>query len=233
MKQRLALGGGVLVFVVFAVAALVTAPDVGAGTWIDYTVLPLALVMMALLARGPAATEGWVQLAARLTVGGVWIWAGVLKLPDPSASIESVRAYELLPAQLVEPVGYLLPPLEVVVGLALVMGVMTRGAAVLSGLLLLAFIYGISWAWSQGLKIDCGCFGTGGANPNAELQYPWEIARDVALLVLTFFVFTLRERRLALDSVLFRTAPLSPELLAALDDDLDADASLQPKGTSR
>ncbi|MGA8255121.1 MAG: MauE/DoxX family redox-associated membrane protein [Nocardioides sp.] len=152
--------------------------------------------------------KAWLGLLARLVVGAVWIWAGLIKLPDPSASVESVRAYELLPASLVEPVGYLLPPLEVVLGAALVLGVMTRGAALLSMVLLAAFIFGISWAWASGLKIDCGCFGDGGANPDAASQYPWEIARDVGLLALSTFVLTLRGTRVALDSLLFRRSAL-------------------------
>lgn len=150
---------------------------------------------------------GWLGPGARLVVGGVWIWAGLRKLPDPAASIESVRAYELLPASFVEPVGYLLPPLEVVIGVALVLGLMTRGSALLSALLLVAFVIGISSAWARGLEIDCGCFGDGGANPDAASQYPWEIARDVVLLALSLVLVRLRSSRLALDSLLFRPPP--------------------------
>lgn len=156
--------------------------------------------------RGSSARAPWWGLLARLVVGGVWIWAGALKLLDPAASIESVRAYEILPAGLVDPVGYLLPALEVVVGVTLVVGLLTRGAALLSALLLLAFIIGISSAWVRGLEIDCGCFGDGGANPDATSQYPWEIARDVGLLALSLFLLRLRSSRLALDSLLFRSA---------------------------
>ncbi|CAN5115688.1 DoxX family membrane protein [soil metagenome] len=157
----------------------------------------------------PSVWPAWFGLGARLIVGVVWIWAGLLKLPDPATSIESVRAYELLPASLVEPVGYLLPALEVVIGLALVAGLMTRGSAVLSALLLVAFIIGISSAWARGLEINCGCFGDGGANPDAASQYPWEIARDVGLLALSIFLVRLRRSRFALDSFLFRPAAVS------------------------
>lgn len=152
------------------------------------------------------STPAWAGLVARLVVGGVWIWAGLLKLPDPNASIESVRAYELLPASLVEPVGYLLPVLEVVIGVSLVVGLLIRGSAFISALLLVAFIIGIASVWARGLEIDCGCFGDGGANPDAASQYPWEIARDVGLLALSLFLLRLRASRLALDSLLFRPA---------------------------
>ena len=64
---------------------------------------------------------------------------------------------------------------------------LTRFAAVLSALMLAAFVVGISSAWARGLAIECGCFG-GGAGPTVERdrgQYPWDIARDVGLLLLS------------------------------------------------
>jgi uncharacterized membrane protein YphA (DoxX/SURF4 family) len=152
----------------------------------------------------------WVGLLLRLVVGTVWIVAGALKLPHPAESVAAVRAYQLLPADLVQPVGQLLPVIEVVIGLMLVVGLLTRGAAVLSAVLFVAFIIGIVSVWARGINIDCGCFGGGGANPDAASQYPWEIARDVALLAASVFLVWLPSTRLALDNLLFRRTP-APE----------------------
>lgn len=151
--------------------------------------------------------RGWIGLAARLVVGGVWIYAGAIKLPDPYGSVQAVRAYQLLPSSAAEFVGYLLPVLEAVVGFALVVGLLTRGAAAISALLFVAFIIGIASVWARGIEIDCGCFGGGGAEPGASSQYPWEIARDVGLLLLSLFLVWLRSSRLALDSLLLRRTP--------------------------
>lgn len=148
----------------------------------------------------------WCGLVARLVVGVVWVVAGALKLPDPAQSVAAVRAYELLPASLVSPVGQLLPVLEVVIGLMLVFGLLTRGAAVISAVLFAAFIVGIASAWARGIRIDCGCFGGGGFDPDATAKYPWEIGRDAALLLASLFVAWLPSTRLAADSVLFRPA---------------------------
>lgn len=148
-------------------------------------------------------TLGWVGLLARWVTGGVWIVAGGLKITEPDASIAAVRAYELLPTSVAEVVGLALPALELVIGLGLVLGVLTRGAAVLSALLFVAFIVGIASVWARGIEIDCGCFGGGGSDPGASANYPWEIARDVALLAASVLVASLRRTRLALDSVLF------------------------------
>ncbi|GAA3517506.1 MauE/DoxX family redox-associated membrane protein [Nocardioides daeguensis] len=149
----------------------------------------------------------WVGLAARLVTGIVWIVAGGLKITQPDASINAVRAYQLLPSSVAEVVGIALPATELVVGLALVLGVFTRGAAVMSAVLFAAFIVGISSVWARGIEIDCGCFGGGGTKAGAASAYPWEIARDTALLAASLLVASLRRTRLSLDSLLFATRP--------------------------
>ncbi len=146
----------------------------------------------------------WVGLVARLVTGGVWIVAGALKLPDPAGSVRAVRAYDLLPEAVVPTVGHLLPICEVVLGACLVAGFLVRVSGALSALLFVAFIVGIVSVWSRGIEIDCGCFGGGGYDPDASSQYPWEIARDVALFLASAWLATLRSTRLALDSLLFR-----------------------------
>lgn len=146
----------------------------------------------------------WVALVLRLVVGGVWIVAGALKLPEPAQSVAAVRAYQILPSDLVTPVGQLLPVVEVLIGLMLVLGLLTRAAAIASAALFVVFIAGIVSVWVRGINIDCGCFGGGGADPDAASQYPWEIARDAALLAASLFLAWLPRSRLALDDVLFR-----------------------------
>jgi uncharacterized membrane protein YphA (DoxX/SURF4 family) len=125
-------------------------------------------------------------LLARVLVGTVWVVAGVLKLPDPHENVRVVRAYDLLPERVVPVVGHGLPVLEILVGLCLLLGLLTRAAATVSALLLVAFVIGVASAWARGLSIECGCFG-GGAGPaaNARAKYPWEIARDIGLLALS------------------------------------------------
>lgn len=149
------------------------------------------------------AVHGWLGLIARLVTGGVWIAAGALKITDPASSIAAVRAYELLPGSLVEPIGLALPAVELVVGLALVAGVFTRGAALASAVLFVAFVIGIVSVWARGIEIDCGCFGGGGPKKDAASSYPWEIARDLALFAASGYLLAVKRTRLAVDNVLF------------------------------
>ena len=104
-------------------------------------------------------------------------------------------------------VGRGLPTVELLLGACLVLGVLVRWSGLLSGLLLVAFIIGISSVWARGISIDCGCFGDGGADPDAISAYPWEIARDVGLLLLSAFLVWRPRTALAADSVLFPGTP--------------------------
>jgi len=145
----------------------------------------------------------WWGLVARLLVGGVWIAAGLAKLPDPSGSVRAVRAYDLLPESVVPMVGHTLPILEIVVGACLVLGLLTRAMSLVSALMFLAFVVGISAAWVRGLQIDCGCFGGGGFDADATSKYPWEIARDVGLLALSALLVWRPRTPFSVDGLLF------------------------------
>ncbi|HET7684754.1 MAG TPA: MauE/DoxX family redox-associated membrane protein [Marmoricola sp.] len=155
----------------------------------------------------PRRIGPWLGLCARLVLGGVWIFAGALKVGDPNASITAVRAYQLLPMGAAEVVGRVLPMLELVLGVCLVLGLLTRVSGLLSALLQVAFIIGIASVWARGISINCGCFGDGGVDPDAISKYPWEIARDVGLLALSLVLVRWPRTALAVDSLLFPQAP--------------------------
>ncbi len=154
----------------------------------------------------------WARTAARLVLGGVLIAAGLVKLTDPEASVRAVRAYRLLPDALERVVGYGLPPLEIVVGLLLVVGLGTRVAAGIGGLLMALFIIGVASAWARGLQIECGCFGGGGEVAGDQSgAYAWEITRDVGLLALAAVLFRWPASRWSLDAVLLGPAETGAE----------------------
>lgn len=145
----------------------------------------------------------WLGLLARLAIGTVWLVAGYLKFSDPAGTVRAVRAFQLLPAQIVPAFGHLLPVLEIVVGACLVLGLLTRWFAAISSLLLLAFIVGISSAWLRGLEIQCGCFGGGGYQENAAAGYLRDIVRDLGLIALSAWLVWRPRSRLATDNRLF------------------------------
>ncbi|MER5422129.1 DoxX family protein [Streptosporangium roseum] len=161
----------------------------------------------------------WVTTVSRLVLAGVLIVAGWGKIGTPVLSVQAVKAYELLPDSLATVVGYGLPILEIVIGVLLVVGLLTRAAGIISALLMLAFVIGIASAWARGLRIDCGCFGGGGQlQAGVEPDYLIDILRDAGFFALGVVVAWFPPGRFALDSALGLTSGREP-----YDDDIEGD----------
>ncbi|TDT95740.1 methylamine utilization protein MauE [Streptomyces sp. 846.5] len=151
--------------------------------------------------RSGAVVTG-IGTAARLGLAVVWAWAGLAKISDPEAAAQAVRAYRLLPEALVKPFGYGLPFLEIALAVLLLVGLGTRVAAALSGLLLLVYIGSIASVWARGISIDCGCFGGGGAVSASHTAYLQEILRDLGFLLLAGWLVRRPRTWVSLDGTL-------------------------------
>jgi uncharacterized membrane protein YphA (DoxX/SURF4 family) len=126
----------------------------------------------------------YVPAAVRVVLGGLFIYAAVLKIADPVAFAGSVAAYRLLPYFANYLVAAVLPFLELICGILLVTGYRVRTGALIVLALNLVFIVALSLALVRGLEIDCGCFKQGG-----EKTSPWvALGRDLVLLAMTIFV---------------------------------------------
>jgi len=145
----------------------------------------------------------WIGVLARLIVGVVDVWAGVVKFPDPAANVRQVRAFQILPEAVVPTVGHALPTVEILIGAMLILGLLTRTFAVLAGIFFVAFIIGIASAWARGLEINCGCFGSHGVPADPHRQYAVDIARDLGLVICAVWLVVWPRTRLALDNLLF------------------------------
>ncbi|MEZ0067621.1 putative membrane protein YphA (DoxX/SURF4 family) [Streptacidiphilus sp. MAP12-20] len=153
----------------------------------------------------------WISTAVRLALAVVWAWAGLAKVSDPEAAAQAVRVYRILPEALVKPIGYGMPFLEIALALLLLVGLGTRIAAIVSGLMLLVYIGAIASVWARGISIDCGCFGGGGAVAASRTAYWQEILRDCAFLLLAGWLAWRPRSRLSLDNWLNPLpAPSSP-----------------------
>ncbi|GAB7040030.1 MULTISPECIES: MauE/DoxX family redox-associated membrane protein [Catenuloplanes] len=147
----------------------------------------------------------WAGLVARLGLAAVWLYAGGAKVGDLAGSARAVNAYQLLPFDVAQVIGAMLPFVEVAVGLLLLAGLATRVSAVVSALLLMVFVAGIASAWARGLQIDCGCFGSGGQLAAGESPtYGWEIARDVGFVLLAGYLIVRPDSRFSVDRYLTR-----------------------------
>jgi len=129
--------------------------------------------------------NGWIRqrviiLAARLILGGVFVFASIDKILHPAAFAEAVYNYQILPDSLINLTAIILPWMELVLGSLLIVGIWMPGAVLVSNLLLLTFTGVLIYNTSRGLDIHCGCFSTGPAEDPLSI---WTIARDAVFLV--------------------------------------------------
>lgn len=116
--------------------------------------------------------------AARVGVGLIFIYAGVVKAMDPSAFAESIRHFRLVSGLLAELLAFYLPYLEIVTGAALVIHRATQAAAVILSALVCIFTLALASAWWRGLDVSCGCFG----KTLAVTDLSWAMLRNAMLL---------------------------------------------------
>ena len=121
----------------------------------------------------------------RWGIGLLFLYAGAVKIADPSGFARAVEAYRILPSGLIPPFSHLLPWVEVLVGAALLSGLLLRGAALLSSSLFLLFAVAIGVNLVRGAEISCGCFTT---SPHGEELSLVLLLRDVVLFLLSLFL---------------------------------------------
>ncbi|CAN2236309.1 COG2259 Predicted membrane protein [actinobacterium SCGC AAA044-D11] len=146
--------------------------------------------------------QPWLTFLFRLILGGVLLVAGALKVTDPYSSATSVRAYQILPVDLANFLGFVLPFAEVVIGIFLIVGIWVRLNAIAGGALMVMFIIAIGQAWARGISLDCGCFGKGGLLDSDELpvwNYTLEIARDIVLAAFAVYIYRFPQGKLGFD----------------------------------
>jgi uncharacterized membrane protein YphA (DoxX/SURF4 family) len=140
----------------------------------------------------------WVGLAIRLTAAGIWLAAGVSKVVELETFRAQVAKYDLLPHALVAPFAYVLPFVEIGVGVYLALGLFVRAAAAVAVGLMVIFLIAQTQAWARGLVLDCGCFGS---IAQQEVGFG-SIVRDALLGIPSLIVLIWPPRRLSIDAAL-------------------------------
>jgi len=126
-----------------------------------------------------------VEIGARMTILLLWllrlglavvfVYAGAMKLADPTGFAREIDAYRLIPEAMSDLMAVYLPWLEIAIGAGVLLPWTVRSMAVIQMGLMIVFIVALSSAWWRGLDIKCGCFGASAEPAN----YTWLIGRDV------------------------------------------------------
>src|SRR4026209_448682 len=100
----------------------------------------------------------WIAVILRIALGGIFIYAAWIKLRLPwQLFAMSIDSYQLLPPGPVEFLARTLPAVELLLGVALIVGKWLRISSAIMSALLLVFFTLIVRAAVKGQEISCGC----------------------------------------------------------------------------
>jgi len=105
----------------------------------------------------------------RLTVGGIFTWAGLLKIIDPHGFAQSIANYNIFPQGMSLFLALVLPWIEVICGIFLISGIFRKASTIIISGSLAIFLILIAVSILRGLDIDCGCFGNLGRKVDYKL----------------------------------------------------------------
>jgi putative oxidoreductase len=121
----------------------------------------------------------WVSRLFRLILGGVFAYAGMVKIADPREFARIVADYRILPETTAVYFAYILPWLELALGVLLISGIWVRKAALAAFLLLAAFAGAVLVRHLGGATGGCGCFSLKSSGSESLLSI---LIRDASLL---------------------------------------------------
>lgn len=140
-------------------------------------------------------------VAIRVAMAVTFIWACIHKIANPYEFGLQVATYQILPLHLINLQAIILPWVELIVGILLIAGFMTRASALVTMGMNVMFIVAISLALSADLHLQCGCFASAEAGSEMDSSL---IVRDSIFLVLGAVLVYMRPDRLTLDRFLER-----------------------------
>lgn len=132
-----------------------------------------------------------VCTAARSVVGGLFLWAGLVKAGASEQFALTLAALGWVPEALQTPAALGLPLVEILFGGLILFPRTARIGAFGLGVLSATFAGVIGSALAQGMIVDCSCFGEG---TPSEAKMLWTVCRDVALVIVCVWIYTTHSR---------------------------------------
>jgi len=129
----------------------------------------------------------WLTIRVQLALGAIFVIAAIPKIADPPSFAHMIYNYRLVPASLINLSALVMPWVELLAGLALILGVWKAAARNVIGILLAVFIIAISINLFRDNAIDCGCFNVADRGKTHEqriFDMKVDVVRDLGMLLM-------------------------------------------------
>ena len=129
----------------------------------------------------------WLTIRVQIALGAIFIIAALPKIADPPSFAHMIYNYRLVPSSLINISALVMPWVELLAGLALILGVWKAAARTVVAIMLAVFIVAISINLSRDNAIDCGCFNVADRGKTHEqriFDMKVDVFRDLGMLLL-------------------------------------------------
>jgi putative oxidoreductase len=132
-------------------------------------------------------THPWLTVRVQLALGAIFVIAALPKIADPPSFAHMIYNYRLVPSSLINISALVMPWVELLAGVALLLGVWKSAARTIIIAMLAIFIVAISINLTRDNAIDCGCFNVADRGKTHEqriFDMKVDVARDLGMLLL-------------------------------------------------
>lgn len=129
----------------------------------------------------------WLTIRVQIALGAIFVAAALPKIVDPPSFAHMVYNYRIVPGPLVNLMGLTMPWIELLCGLALILGIWKGTARTLIAAMLVTFILAITINLLRNNAIDCGCFDVSAAGKTKDERLAdmhFVILRDAGMLLM-------------------------------------------------
>lgn len=134
-----------------------------------------------------ALTHPWLTIRVQIALGLFFVIASLPKLGDPPSFAHMIYNYRIIPGALINLMALTMPWIELLCGLALILGIWKDAARTIIAALLFVFIVAISINLMRNNAIDCGCFDVTAAGKSHEERIAdmhFVVIRDLGMLLM-------------------------------------------------
>jgi uncharacterized membrane protein YphA (DoxX/SURF4 family) len=132
-------------------------------------------------------THPWLTIRVQIALGAIFIIAALPKIADPPSFAHMIYNYRLVPSSLINISALMMPWVELLAGLALILGVWKAAARNVVAIMLAVFIIAISIILFRDNAIDCGCFNVADRGKTHEqriFDMKVDVFRDLGMLLM-------------------------------------------------
>ena len=129
----------------------------------------------------------WLTIRVQIALGAIFIIAALPKIDDPPSFAHMIYNYRLAPSPLINISALAMPWVELLAGLALILGVWKAAARTVVAVMLAVFIVAISINLFRDNAIDCGCFNVADRGKTHEqriFDMKVDVFRDLGMLLM-------------------------------------------------